>query len=215
MKKLNENQLRKLFENKIISEHKQKLQIQTSDVPLGKSDDQIKQSDEHAHAAVLIPVICYPNELTVLFTKRTHDLATHAGQISFPGGRYESHDNNLLQTALRESEEEIDLKNEDIEVIGELNSIHSITGYLVYSYIALVQPNLQLKPDPKEVAEIFEVPLEYLLDQANYQQRPVIYRGKEYELISIEYGGKVIWGLTAKILYQLIELINKTNGDAE
>ena len=122
-------------------------------------------------AAVLIPVIAHPGELTVLFTQRTAHLKSHAGQVSFPGGRAEPGDATPEVTALRESREEIGLAPERVEILARLPDYITRTGYRVTPVVGLLEPPLELMPDPREVEEVFEVPLAFLLDPRNHRRQ--------------------------------------------
>ncbi|MES1195703.1 MAG: CoA pyrophosphatase [Steroidobacter sp.] len=122
-------------------------------------------------AAVLVPIVQHERELTVLFTERASHLKHHAGQISFPGGRIEVRDEGPLQAALRETEEEIGLSREFVQVMGYLPPHLIFTGYCVTPVVALVQPGFDLQIDMGEVAEVFEVPLRYLIDPSHHQAR--------------------------------------------
>ncbi len=151
-------------------------------------------------AAVLVPVVDRGDELTVLFTRRTDHLSDHAGQISFPGGRAEPHDRSAAHTALRETEEEIGLASDRVEILGSLSEYLTVTGYRVTPVVGLVRPPLELRPDDFEVAEIFEVPLGFLLDPANHQRNSVSYSGRRRNYYAMPYGQYYIWGATAGML---------------
>jgi 8-oxo-dGTP pyrophosphatase MutT (NUDIX family) len=154
-------------------------------------------------AAVLIPVIAHPGELTVLFTQRTAHLKNHSGQVSFPGGRAEPDDPSAEYTALRETEEEIGLAMQRVEVLARLPDYRTRTGFRVTPVIGLVVPPLELAPDPREVAEVFEVPLAFLMDEPNRQRRTREFQGQQVGYYVFEYGERVIWGATAGILVNL------------
>jgi 8-oxo-dGTP pyrophosphatase MutT (NUDIX family) len=150
-------------------------------------------------AAVLVPVINRGDELTVLFTRRTAHLHDHAGQISFPGGRAESGE-SPRDTALRETAEEIGLVPDRVEVLGHLTEYTTVTGYRVTPVVGLVQPPFDLAVDDFEVAEVFEVPLAFLLDPANHQRNQLIHEGLERYYYAMPYGPYYIWGATAGML---------------
>lgn len=167
-------------------------------------------------AAVLIPIVERPSGLTVILTQRATHLRHHPGQISFPGGRYESTDGNLMVTALRETEEEIGLERSQIEVVGQLQDYPVISNYLIRPFVGFVQPpadnavdtdpnaSLQLTRQRSEVADIFEVPLAELLHQPNhyvYKLQRFIYP----EVYFIPYQQRNIWGATAGILRELAD----------
>ena len=122
---------------------------------------------EATPAAVLVPVVNRPDGLTLLLTRRSAQLPDHAGQISFPGGRVEPDDRTLAHAALRETEEEVGLAANRIDVLGELATYETVTGYRVTPVVGWVEPPFTLNPDPIEVAEAFEVPLAFILDPAN------------------------------------------------
>lgn len=156
-------------------------------------------------AAVLFPIVLHPAGLTVLLTQRTAHLRDHAGQISFPGGRVEADDLSPTHTALRETEEEIGLSREHIEIAGFLPEYRTGTGFCVTPVVALVRPPFTLQPDPFEVAEIFEVPLAFLLDPANHQRHSLHYRGALRNYFAMPYGDYFIWGATAGMIRSLSE----------
>src|SRR6266545_6615128 len=145
----------------------------TGDGHLWRSEREIRP------AAVLVPVVRREGGLTVLFTRRTAHLNDHAGQISFPGGRSEPGDTGAAETALREAAEEIGLAAAQVEVLGKLQEYVTVTGYRVTPVVGLVTPPLELRLDEFEVAEVFEVPLEFLLDPANHQRNSVV-RSEEH-----------------------------------
>jgi 8-oxo-dGTP pyrophosphatase MutT (NUDIX family) len=157
-------------------------------------------------AAVLVPVIDRGDALTVLFTRRTAHLHDHAGQISFPGGRTEPGE-DALQTALRETEEEIGLARGRVHVLGELNCYTTVTGYCVTPVVGVVQPPFDLAPDDFEVAEVFEVPLAFLLDPTNHQRNQLVHDGVRRHYYAMPYGPYYIWGATAGMLMNLYRFL--------
>ena len=158
-------------------------------------------------ASVLIPLISHPQGLTVLFTQRTTHLRSHSGQVSFPGGRAEPGDASAEFTALRETEEEIGLRPSAVEVLGRLPDYRTRTGYRVTPVVGLLTPPVAFRPDPNEVAEIFEVPLLFLLDERNRQRRTREFQGQQVGYYVFEYGEKVIWGATAGMLVNLHKML--------
>lgn len=156
-------------------------------------------------AAVLFPIVLRDSGATVLLTQRTAHLRDHGGQISFPGGRVEVEDISPIHTALRETEEEIGLDRERIEIIGFLPEYRTGTGFRVTPVVALVRPPFDLLPDPFEVAEVFEVPLAFLLDPENHQQHSLHYRGALRHFFAMPYGEYFIWGATAGMIRSLTE----------
>jgi 8-oxo-dGTP pyrophosphatase MutT (NUDIX family) len=163
-------------------------------------------------AAVLFPIVLRDAGQTVLLTQRTAHLRDHAGQISFPGGRVEAEDLSPSHTALRETEEEIGLSRERIEILGFLPEYRTGTGFRVTPVVALVQPPFDLQPDPFEVAEVFEVPLAFLLDPANHQRHSLHYRGALRSYFAMPYGDYFIWGATAGMIRSLSERLGLLQG---
>ena len=153
-------------------------------------------------AAVLVPVIAGAG-LSVLLTQRTADLPAHAGQIAFPGGKIEPEDAGPLAAALREAEEEIGLDRDFVEPLGFIEPYETGTGFLVTPVVAQVTPGFTLKPDPREVAGVFEVPLAFLLDEANHRIDTRLWRGSERRFYAIPHEDRYIWGATAGIIRAL------------
>jgi 8-oxo-dGTP pyrophosphatase MutT (NUDIX family) len=160
-------------------------------------------------ASVLIPLVQREHGLTMLLTMRTAHLTDHAGQISFPGGRAEAEDASPIDTALRETEEEIGLHRSHIEIIGSLPDYVTGTGYRVTPVVGLVAPPFELRPDPREVAEIFEVPLAFLMDGANHQRLSFdMPNGKgRRNFYAMPYERFFIWGATAGMLRNLFHFL--------
>jgi 8-oxo-dGTP pyrophosphatase MutT (NUDIX family) len=169
-----------------------------------QEDSSVEIDDELlVPAAVLIPLIERDDEFHILLTRRTESLRNHAGQISFPGGRIEPEDASVEAAALRESEEEIGLPPERVEILGRLGRWRTGTGFLVYPVVGFVELPVRLRPDPGEVAEIFEVPLSFLLDPANHKPHVFERNGQRHELVAMPYGEYYIWGATAAMLRNL------------
>jgi 8-oxo-dGTP pyrophosphatase MutT (NUDIX family) len=169
--------------------------------PVAAGDGHLWRSPEEIRpAAVLVPVVRRVDGLTVLLTRRTAHLNDHAGQISFPGGRAEPGDADPAQTALRETAEEIGLEAARVEVLGVLHPYVTVTGYRVTPVVGLVTPPFELRPDDFEVAEVFEVPLKFLLDPDNHQRNSVLYEGRERHYYAMPYRQYYIWGATAGML---------------
>ncbi|MBK7417114.1 MAG: CoA pyrophosphatase [Dechloromonas sp.] len=156
-------------------------------------------------AAVLFPIVLREGGETVLLTQRTAHLRDHAGQISFPGGRVEDVDLSPIHTALRETQEEIGLAGEHIEVIGFLPEYRTGTGFRVTPVVALVRPPFELTPDQFEVAEVFEVPLAFLLNPENHKRHSLHHRGALRHFFAMPYGDYFIWGATAGMIRSLTE----------
>lgn len=158
-------------------------------------------------AAVLVGLVDRPEGLTVLFTQRTAHLAHHAGQVSFPGGHLEPMDGGPKETALRETEEEIGLHRSHIEVIGHLDTYITRTGFVVTPVVGIVEPPFDMRPDPHEVADVFEVPLAFLLDPNNHQRCNAEFEGVVRHFYAMPYGERYIWGATAGMLVNLYEIV--------
>ena len=179
---------------------------------LGRSDWDL--NPEHAEdlalmpppqaAAVLVAIVRHP-ELTVLLTQRTETLRKHAGQISFPGGRVDPEDSGPVETALREAEEEVGLDRHLCEPLGFLDGYRTGTGYLITPVVALVDPRFNLTLAPGEVADVFEVPLRFLMDPANHRRDAREWRGRMRTFYAITYQHRYIWGATAGMLANMHE----------
>jgi len=161
-------------------------------------------------ASVLVPIVTHPGGLTVVFTQRTVHLRSHSGQISFPGGRAEPEDPTAEFTALREAQEEIGLAAERVEILARLPDYFTRTGYRVTPVIGLVEPPLEPVPDPREVADVFEVPLDFLLDPANHRRETRHLPGGTAAFYVLQYGERRIWGATAGILVTFYRLLAGT-----
>jgi len=164
-------------------------------------------SDGLTGAAVLVPLVDHPSGLTVLLTQRTAHLADHGGQISFPGGRIEPTDEHPIAAALREAEEEVGLPASHVEVVGRLDTYVTGTGFEVIPVVAFVRVPYPLRPDPSEVAEVFEVPLDFLVDPANLQRGSREWRGTTRFFFALPYETRYIWGATAGMLVNLAEVL--------
>lgn len=189
-------------------EIRDKLNREPSSIPYAGTADL-----DHAFkktAAVLIPIFQYPEELKVLFTRRTAHLRHHSGQVAFPGGGVEPRDASLEETALRETREEIGLDPARVEVIGRLHDYHArVSGYRITPVVGVVTLPVELVPDPNEVDEIFEVPLEFLLDPTNHAQELRETQSGRRNVSVIEYDGHRIWGATAAIVIELCRRLTR------
>ena len=172
----------------------------------------LKYPDKPKPAAVLVALVEHPTGLTVLFTQRTDHLNDHAGQISFPGGRMEAADSGPVDTALRETREEIGMDPDYVQVAGCLDHYETGTGYLVLPVVGFVRPGFQLVLDEFEVADAFEVPLSFLLDANNH--RTAIHRVRDMDLSfhAIEYENRYIWGATAGMIMNFYQRIQALEG---
>jgi 8-oxo-dGTP pyrophosphatase MutT (NUDIX family) len=155
---------------------------------------------EPTPAAVLVPIVNRHEGLQLLLTQRSADLPDHPGQISFPGGRVEPQDASLAAAALRESHEEIGLPSERVQVLGSLPEYETVTGYRVTPVVGWVEPPFALAPDPLEVADVFEVPLAFVLDPVNRQRHYRMLGTMRRYYWAIPFGERYIWGATAAML---------------
>ena len=158
-------------------------------------------------ASVLLPLVAHPDAPTVLLTRRTEQLQDHAGQVSFPGGGREARDMDPVETALRETEEEIGLPRRHVEVVGYLRGYLTITGYAVTPVVGLVQPGFSVKIDPLEVAEVFEVPLNFLANPRNREVQTRELGGRDVGFYVFRYAGHSIWGATAAMLVNFLDAL--------
>jgi 8-oxo-dGTP pyrophosphatase MutT (NUDIX family) len=150
-------------------------------------------------AAVLLPIIARQTP-TVLFTRRTATLSKHAGQVSFPGGRVEADDLSPLETALRETHEETGIASDFVSVAGFMEGYETGTGFAILPVVGVLHEGFALVPEPSEVAEIFEVPLSFLLDLRNCERKSGEWQGHKRDYYAFTYGTHYIWGATAAIL---------------
>jgi 8-oxo-dGTP pyrophosphatase MutT (NUDIX family) len=157
-------------------------------------------------AAVLVPVVERP-EPAVLLTLRTSDLKSHSGQIAFPGGKIDPTDASPLDAALREAEEEIGLDRQFVDPIGYLDLYLTFSGFRILPVVARVSPEYRLTINPAEVAEAFEVPLEFLMHPGNHQRHKREWRGIDRQYFAMPFEDRYIWGVTAGILRNLYERI--------
>jgi len=159
-------------------------------------------------AAVLVPLVRREEELTVLLTPRTAHLSHHAGQVAFPGGRIEPSDPDPVHAALREAEEEVGLPYDHVSVIGRLDTYITGTGYEITPVVGLVRAPYPVRPDPEEVADVFEVPLAFVLDPANHERHSREVKGRVRAFFVLPYPGRYIWGATAGMLVNLAEVLS-------
>ena len=166
-------------------------------------------------AAVLVPLVERTNGLTVLLTQRAETLKDHAGQISFPGGRIEPEDPDAWAAALREAYEEIGLLPDFVEFAGYLPDHHVISGFRVTPVVGFVNPEYQLRIAAAEVHDVFEVPLDYILDAANHKFRRRTVAGLNIDVHDIPYGERNIWGATAGMLMTLRRMLLSHSGESQ
>ncbi len=170
--------------------------------------------DSRAPSAVLIPLLHKNEEYHILFTRRTETVQYHKGQISFPGGAYEAADGTLLNTALRECAEEIGLAPEVVEVLGELDDTPTVTsGFIISPFVGVVREERPLTLHPPETEEILEIPVSALLDKDCLRPRVDVVNGREITTYAYHCGSNVIWGATARILGQFLEVFARAAGN--
>jgi 8-oxo-dGTP pyrophosphatase MutT (NUDIX family) len=163
-------------------------------------------------AAVLVPLVERHDGFTVLLTERSSDLRDHAGQISFPGGRVEPDDGSAQAAALREAAEEVGLPRDRVKLLGTLDIYETRTGFEIVPVVGLVAPPFELRLDTREVAEVFEVPLAFILDPANHERHSRIYQGVRRHFYAMPYADRYIWGATAGMLVNLYEVLTAPDG---
>lgn len=163
------------------------------------------------HASVLLPIVMRERP-TVLLTERTMHLSTHSGQIAFPGGKADEDDADSAATALREAQEEVGLEPDFVQVLGMLPHYETVSAFIITPVVALVQPGFTLTPNAHEVADVFEVPLEFLMNPAHHQRHAMEWEGIRREWFSMPYQDRMaqrfIWGATAGILRNFYRLLS-------
>jgi len=167
--------------------------------------DEVKR-DGQRRAAVLLPLVLR-DDWQVILTQRPETMPSHAGQIAFPGGKAEIGE-TIAQTALRETEEEIGIGADHIELLGRLQSFNATGQYRVTPFVGVVAPTAKIIPDPREVESAFEVPLSFLMNPANHKRREVFFDGQDHVLFDMPYEEtdgrhRNIWGMTAMTIYRL------------
>ncbi len=156
-------------------------------------------------AAVLVPVIDDEDGAKVLLTQRTQSLRKHSGQIAFPGGAIDPGDGSPEVAALREAEEEIGLPRHFVEPVARLPDYYAMTGFRITPVLSVVRRGFEIRPNPHEVAHVFEVPLSFLMDPDNHQRDSAVWQGMERHFYRMPYGDWMIWGITAGILRTMFE----------
>jgi 8-oxo-dGTP pyrophosphatase MutT (NUDIX family) len=165
-----------------------------------------------SHAAVLVPLFQKDGDCHLLFTKRSDQVKYHKGEISFPGGMVDEEDKELINTALREAHEEIGLKESDVQIIGVLDDIVTITEFIVTPIVGLFPYPYPFKVSEVEIAELIEVPLASLLEEDCFSEREIFRGGQKEVVYAYQYGKHIIWGATARILKQFLDLITPSRG---
>jgi 8-oxo-dGTP pyrophosphatase MutT (NUDIX family) len=160
-----------------------------------------------SHAAVLVPLFQKDGECHLLFTKRSDQVKYHKGEISFPGGMVDEDDSELEKTALREAFEEIGLKEQDVQIIGVLDDIVTTTEFIVTPIVGFFPYPYPFLVSEVEIAELIEVPLASLLNEDSFSERRIFRDGQNEMVFAYQYGRHIIWGATARILKQFLDLI--------
>jgi 8-oxo-dGTP pyrophosphatase MutT (NUDIX family) len=180
-------------------------EAETRDLHLARLDEGSRITE----AAVLVPLVAREDGVHLLLTQRTAHLSDHAGQISFPGGRVEREDAHREETALRETEEEIGLARCRVRVLGRLPDYDIPSGFRITPIVGWIEPPFELKPDPFEVASIFEAPLSHFLDVERYERREYHFKARHRHYMALPFEGRYIWGATAGMLYNLARMLSR------
>jgi 8-oxo-dGTP pyrophosphatase MutT (NUDIX family) len=180
-----------------------------SDFELNPELEVLADAKRKQPAAVLIPIIEGEQHASILFTQRTEEMPTHAGQISFPGGKMDAGDANVVETALREAREEIGLEVEFIDTIGFLEDYVTSTGYRISPLVAVIRQGYSITPDRSEVADVFDVPLSFLMNAQNHEMHTREWRGAQRKFYAMSYRNRFIWGATAGMLRNLYDWLYK------
>jgi 8-oxo-dGTP pyrophosphatase MutT (NUDIX family) len=163
-----------------------------------------------SHAAVLVPLFQKDGHCHLLFTKRSEEVKYHKGEISFPGGVVDEEDRELIHTALREAREEIGLKESDVQIVGVLDDIVTITEFIVTPIVGLFPYPYPFKVSEVEIAELIEVPLASLLNEDSFSEREIFREDQKEIVYAYQYGKHIIWGATARILNQFLDLMTSS-----
>lgn len=165
-----------------------------------------EEGPPHRRAAVLVPLVLHPEGLTVIFCQRSKDLRRHAGEVSFPGGRIEPGEDEAA-AALRETEEETGLDPARFTILGRLDTHRAGSGFSIAPVVGVIEPPVAFTPDGYEIAEVFEVPLGFLLEPANHRSETMFWRGADRRYSVWEFGDRYIWGATATVLLNLLQVL--------
>ncbi len=163
--------------------------------------------EDLTEAAVLIALTEIDGEMYAVFTGRPDTMREHSGEVSFPGGRREPEDDELMQTALRETREEISLAEEDVRLYGNLVCMPTVTGYVINAYVGEFEQPYELRPDPREIETLFLAPLSELADPSRRRIEKRSWQGFTFDLHFFDYEGQVIWGATGYMLHLLLDFL--------
>ena len=158
-------------------------------------------------AGVLVPLRARGDEVSVVLARRTEQVPHHKGQVCFPGGSRDPGDPDLLETALRESEEELGIRREDVEILGTMDPVITVTGFCIQPFVAKLSANAEFRLDTFEMAEVFEAPLSIFGEFDRYRYAESTFQGERNRVYFFDYGSRTIWGATAMILHRLAELV--------
>ncbi len=180
-----------------------KRQIRTT---LARRAKQTAAEEDFTPSAVLIPIFYKNGEPQLLLTLRTETVASHKGQISFPGGTREDGDQDLLVTALRETYEEVGIRPEDVEILGELDDLLAVTNFAITPFVGVFPYPYDFKVNDDEIAELIEIPLSFFADPRNRRSEQRLFRGRNTTVYFYDYGKYTVWGVTARILKGFVDL---------
>ena len=172
-------------------------------------DMNLDQKFNFLEASVLIPILTFKKDLEILLTKRSNNLKNHPGQIAFPGGKKDQSDNSPIETALRETQEEVGLNPKNVEIIASLPSHKTATGFVIKPYLGLINQPFSETLRQGEVDEIFTVPYEYILNEKNFSIHTRKWNGSQRSYYVVPYGPYYIWGATARILLNLSRALSQ------
>lgn len=178
---------------------------------LAQRERHIIHEQELRPSAVILPLFQKDTQFNLLFTRRTDEVSHHKGEISFPGGAVEPSDKDLQSTAIRECFEEIGLMEKDIHIIGTLDDQRTLSSFLITPFVAISPYPYPFVVNTREIAELIEIPLEALTDQAVTHNDTRFHKGKPYPIYSYRFEDHCIWGATARILKQLLDIIKEKN----
>jgi len=177
---------------------------------------QTREAPDRIPSAVLVPFLKKGEEIHLLFIRKVEDNSHHSGQVSFPGGAYEEDDRDLLTTALRETHEELGIPPQSWQIWGRLEAIKTRgTPYIIHPFVGYLVRKTSLQPSPQEVARVFTVPLNHILELHPFQPQELEWRGRTYRTFVIPYHGETIWGATARILDLLCHVIKGSTAGEE
>lgn len=175
---------------------------------LPKEHPEHKNKTKYRIAAVILPLIYRDNNWFILFTKRTESVDHHRGEFSFPGGMVEAADRNEMEAALRETEEEIGVKREDMLILGALpTEITAVSYFLIHPFVGVINPAAEYRINPNEIERILEIPVNVLLSMKDVKEQIFEHSGNKFRVYFYNYQGDVIWGATGRILKQFLDII--------